>query len=423
MLDELLAKLPTGQDVLALERQELDEILLSCLVERCGNRRGPLPGPRYFSIEELENLYVVGVSLPYAQQRQVTDRLFESFGRLKSSGDIGAAPGQYGLMTVTMQGRERPAAVRHSTSGLLTWAGSDRVTLAIVFTDVVGSTALGIRLGDEKMNEVKSAYFERGRKFVAQYGGYEIKTIGDSVMAVFHSVGAALDFALAFKLDPGHSELLAQGTRAGIHIGPVTATENDVLGKEVDLAARVVQVVADAGILLSENAKRDLDGAAAARHSGLQWQPRDVDFKGIGAGRIWLLSEPGSVPKEKTKAGASTILPQQPRHFTDQTPEQLMGLYFGKTALRADKLIEPFKKMWIKTDGKILMLAADGEGAVSALQRGDLLRGGCTVECRFSEKWVDALSNYEAGETIKIVGKIAPWQNGSQLYLIECELS
>ena len=32
------------------------------------------------------------------------------------------------------------------------WARDDRVTLAIVFTDVVGSTALGRALGDEQMN-------------------------------------------------------------------------------------------------------------------------------------------------------------------------------------------------------------------------------------------------------------------------------
>jgi class 3 adenylate cyclase len=39
------------------------------------------------------------------------------------------------------------------------WARDDRVTLAIVFTDIVGSTALGRALGDEQMNGVRRAHF------------------------------------------------------------------------------------------------------------------------------------------------------------------------------------------------------------------------------------------------------------------------
>jgi class 3 adenylate cyclase len=101
------------------------------------------------------------------------------------------------------------------------WARDDRVTLAIVFTDMVGSTALGRALGDEQMNGVRRAHFDRSRALLAQHAGREIKTIGDSVMAVFRSIGAALDFAHALYLEPGHTALRAHGVRAGIHIGSV----------------------------------------------------------------------------------------------------------------------------------------------------------------------------------------------------------
>ena len=72
------------------------------------------------------------------------------------------------------------------------WARDDRVTLAIVFTDIVGSTALGRALGDEQMNGVRCAHFGQSRALLAQHAGREIKTIGDGVMAVFRSIGAAL---------------------------------------------------------------------------------------------------------------------------------------------------------------------------------------------------------------------------------------
>ena len=38
------------------------------------------------------------------------------------------------------------------------WAGGGRVTLAIVFTDVVGSTALGEEIREEAMNEVHGCW-------------------------------------------------------------------------------------------------------------------------------------------------------------------------------------------------------------------------------------------------------------------------
>jgi class 3 adenylate cyclase len=97
------------------------------------------------------------------------------------------------------------------------WARDDRVTLAIVFTDIVGATALGRALGDEQMNGVRPAHFGHSRALLAQHARREIKTIGDSVMAVFRSIGAALDDAHALYLDPGHTALQARGVRAGIH--------------------------------------------------------------------------------------------------------------------------------------------------------------------------------------------------------------
>ena len=95
------------------------------------------------------------------------------------------------------------------------WARDDRVTLAIVFTDIVGSTALGRALGDEQMKGVRRAHFGHSRALLAQHAGREIKTIGDSVMAVFRSIGAALDYAHALYLNPGHAALQARGVRRG----------------------------------------------------------------------------------------------------------------------------------------------------------------------------------------------------------------
>jgi class 3 adenylate cyclase len=168
------------------------------------------------------------------------------------------------------------------------WARDYRVTLAIVFTDIVGAAALGRALGDDQMNGVRRAHFGHSRVLLAHHAGREIKTIGDSVMAVFRSIGAALDYAHGLYLDPGHRALRARGVRAGIHIGSVDVVGEDIFGTEVDVAARVVGGIEGAEIWLSDQAKRDLERAGARRHSGLQWLSHDgVELKGIGTERLW----------------------------------------------------------------------------------------------------------------------------------------
>ena len=94
-----------------------------------------------------------------------------------------------------------------------------------------------------------------------------------------------------------------------------------------------------------------------------------------------------------------------------------MALYEGRTPLQADKLIEPFKGLWIHAEAKIKLLAPDNVGSVAAIY-GD----GVSIECRFGPQWNTPLARCDNGDTIKVIGRINESQNGQQLYLRECEL-
>ncbi len=63
-------------------------------------------------------------------------------------------------------------------------AGS-RKTVTIVFSDLVGSTALGEALDSEALREVLDRYFDEMSACVERHGGIVEKYIGDAVMAVF----------------------------------------------------------------------------------------------------------------------------------------------------------------------------------------------------------------------------------------------
>jgi class 3 adenylate cyclase len=180
-------------------------------------------------------------------------------------------------------------AETHS-SRFVEWAGDERVTLAIVFTDVVDSTDLGERMRDERMYEIRQSHFAQSRKLIAQHKGYEIRTIGDSVMAAFRSVAAALDYARALCGDRGPPQLRI---RAGIHIGPLQIEEGDVFGRTVNFAARVVGAIKGAEIWLSEQAKADIDGLGARRHQELRWRRHEnMELKGFaGAFALWSVSD------------------------------------------------------------------------------------------------------------------------------------
>lgn len=168
------------------------------------------------------------------------------------------------------------------------WAGTDYVTLAIVFTDLVGSTALGQELGGELMERVRQAHFEQTSQLLNKYGGYEIKTMGDSFMVAFNNVANTLDFAIELHSNKGHTKIKI---RVGIHIGPVQIKEKDSRGDTVNYAARVISSIEGAEVRMSNRSKEDIDLICADRHHNLRWrQLEGIEMKGFSGKQIlWSL--------------------------------------------------------------------------------------------------------------------------------------
>jgi class 3 adenylate cyclase len=150
-------------------------------------------------------------------------------------------------------------------------ARGKRKTVTIVFSDLVGSTALGERLDAEALREVLDRYFEEMRVCLERHGGTVEKYIGDAVMAVFgfpraHEDDAlrALRAALEMKEELGklNGELEARwgvrlSNRTGIHTGEVvagdpTAGQRLVTGDAVNTAARLEQAASTGEILIGE---------------------------------------------------------------------------------------------------------------------------------------------------------------------------
>jgi WD40 repeat protein/class 3 adenylate cyclase len=215
-----------------------------------------------------------------------------------------------------------------STKSFHDWAGGERVNLAIVFTDVVGSTALEEEIRGEAMSEVRRAHFAQSRKLIDQFKGREIKTIGDSFMAAFKSADVALDYALALQGNTGHPQVQI---RAGLHIGPMQVDEEDVFGGTVNFAARVVDVFKGAEIRLSDRAKEDVDRLGAARHKHLAWKRHEgVVMKGFqGAFTLWSSQSNATASVERPAAseGAPAIAAQP--NVTVTSSQERKGVFIS----------------------------------------------------------------------------------------------
>src|SRR5829696_1118170 len=97
---------------------------------------------------------------------------------------------------------------------LRNWACADRVTLALVITDIVGSTTLNRKLGDRTWSEAFSQHEKRVQDLISLFDCRKFKDTGDGFMVVFRTAMDALDFALEFHANTGHNDIRI---RACIH--------------------------------------------------------------------------------------------------------------------------------------------------------------------------------------------------------------
>ena len=166
---------------------------------------------------------------------------------------------------------ERPA--------LLAMAGADG-SVAILFSDIQGSTELNEKLGDRQWVRLLQRHDRAVRSAIERHDGQVIKTQGDGFMAAFPSpedaVRAAIAVQVAFEKGrrKGFATVLI---RIGIHHGDVVHRDNDIFGRNVALAARVAALAEGRQILVSETVAE----AVADCDDIVLVNAREVTLKGL----------------------------------------------------------------------------------------------------------------------------------------------
>lgn len=125
----------------------------------------------------------------------------------------------------------------------------ERQLLAIMFTDVVGYTALTER-DEAAAVRVRDAHRELVHTLVKQFEGEVVDATGDESLSIFASALHAVDCAMALQgALRSHPDLRV---RIGIHLGDVLRKNGEVIGEGVNVAARVRPLAAPGGICVSE---------------------------------------------------------------------------------------------------------------------------------------------------------------------------
>jgi class 3 adenylate cyclase len=183
---------------------------------------------------------------------------------------------------------------------------AERRQVTVMFSDLVGSTALSARMDPEDLREVISGYQKCVAETVQRFGGFVAKYMGDGVLIYFgypqaHEDDAERAVRAGLELVAGVSDLRTHAplqTRVGIATGLVVvgdligsgaSQEQAIVGETPNLAARLQGVAEPNSVVIAENTRKLLGNLFELEDLGAK------DLRGIaGPVRVWSALRTGS---------------------------------------------------------------------------------------------------------------------------------
>jgi class 3 adenylate cyclase len=144
------------------------------------------------------------------------------------------------------------AEVQEFLTGVREPVAPDRILATVLFTDIVGSTALATEMGDRRWAELLERHHAIVRGELARFRGHEVDTIGDGFFATFDGPARAIRCARAIS----HSvRALGIEVRSGVHAGECELLDGKVGGIAVHTGARVASLAGPSEVLVSSTVK------------------------------------------------------------------------------------------------------------------------------------------------------------------------
>jgi class 3 adenylate cyclase len=183
---------------------------------------------------------------------------------------------------------------------------AERRQVTVMFSDLVGSTALSARMDPEDLREVILAYQRCVTEIVRRFDGFVAKYMGDGVLIYFgyphaheddaeQAVRAGLELIAAVNGLASHAPLQARvGIATGLVvigdlIGSGEAQERGIVGETPNLAARLQGIAEPDQVMIGETTRRLIGTLFELKELG------PCDLKGLGSVPAWLVLGEGTV--------------------------------------------------------------------------------------------------------------------------------
>jgi class 3 adenylate cyclase len=218
--------------------------------------------------------------------------------------------------------------------------------VAVLMTDLVGSTAMADRVGPEAAEELRTEHFGLLRGALQHTGGREVKNLGDGLMVVFSSAAQALLCAARMQqaVEARNRRCEEQlGVRIGVSVGDTATQDGDYFGEPVVESARLCAHAAGGQIVVNALV-RQLAGSRDG-HS----------FQSLGGLQLKGISEPVQAFELQWEpaAGGKIALPERLRELPATG-------YVGRVAERA-----MLQALWGQAqDGALRLALISGEAGV-----------------------------------------------------------
>lgn len=163
--------------------------------------------------------------------------------------------------------------IEEFVTGYRTSARSERALATVLFVDIVGSTEMAARLGDQAWRELLERHRSLVRSEIEKFRGRVISWEGDGVLASFdgpaRAIGAARAVTVAVRP-------LGVTVRSPLHTGEIEMVGEDVAGLAVHIGARVAALADRDEVLVSRTVKDLVAG------SGIAFEDRGIhSLKGV----------------------------------------------------------------------------------------------------------------------------------------------
>lgn len=182
---------------------------------------------------------------------------------------------------------------------------TERFLSALLFTDMVGSTASAASVGDRGWRALVERHHAVVREELQRHRGVEVDTAGDGFYATFGTPSWAIECAVAIR---ARVREVGLDVRIGIHVGECEIVAGKAGGIAVSLGARVMAQAGAGEILASQTVKDLMTG------SGIQFTDRGkTSLKGVPGDWTLYAVEPADSRKPRAVEPLPAAARRSPR--------------------------------------------------------------------------------------------------------------